>query len=95
VAALRPGGMIVLDNSDWFPLTAAALRDYDLIEVDMSGFGPINDSAWTTSLFFHRSFAVSPRYGRLPLSPVGGVPKDLDERWWQPSPGFDSETRPT
>jgi hypothetical protein len=85
-AALRPGGVIVLDNSDWFPNTAAALRGHDLIEVDMSGLGPINACTWTTSFFFHRSFAVPPRYGRQPLSPVGARLNVFDEGWWQPSP---------
>jgi len=83
VEALRRGGVIVLDNSDWFPRTAAALREHDLIEVDMSGFGPINDYTSTTSLFFHRAFAIPPRYGRQPLSPVGGVTKEFDEGWWK------------
>jgi len=83
--ALRPGGLVILDNSDWFPDTAAALRAADLIEVDMSGFGPINDYAWTTSLFFHRAFRLGPRGNRQPQPPIGNVPKSLDERWWQPT----------
>lgn len=48
-------GLIVFDNSDWYPRTCAALRDaLDLIQVDFHGFGPINDYTWTTSVFFSR-----------------------------------------
>jgi hypothetical protein len=37
VESLRAGGVIILDNSDWFPRTSERLRTYDVIEVDMSG----------------------------------------------------------
>ena len=35
---LRAAGMIVLDNSDWYPNTAAHLRSLDLIQVDFPDF---------------------------------------------------------
>jgi hypothetical protein len=53
---LAPGGMIILDNSDWFPEAAAHLRRAGLIEASYSGFAPINDCTSTTSFFFHRAF---------------------------------------
>jgi hypothetical protein len=59
---LNTGGLIILDNSDWHPGTSAFLRKVnDLIQVDMHGFGPINDYSWTTSLFFTRQFNFSPK----------------------------------
>ena len=59
---LNNGGLIILDNSDWHPSTSAFLRNInDLIEVDMHGFGPINEYSWTTSLYFTRSFNFSPK----------------------------------
>ena len=71
---LRKGGLVILDNSDWHPGTAEVLRvEYDLIEVDFHGFGPINDYTWTTSLFFSRDFCVKPIKGRLPLYSVGAL----------------------
>lgn len=53
---LSENGIVLLDNSDWYPDTAKYLREsLDLIQVDFHGFGPINNYAWTTSLFFTRS----------------------------------------
>ena len=51
---LNPSGFMILDNSDWREETSRFLRDSDLIEVDMSGFGPINPYTWTTSFYFSR-----------------------------------------
>jgi hypothetical protein len=64
---LKPGGLIILDNADWFPNAAAALRGAGLIEVDFHGFGPINGYSWTTSLFLSRDFAPKLSGGRQPL----------------------------
>jgi predicted O-methyltransferase YrrM len=60
VTALAPGGLIVLDNADWYPGTCAMLRATELIQVDFSGFGPVNPYTWTTSLFLHRDFRARP-----------------------------------
>jgi hypothetical protein len=84
VDTLREGGVIILDNADWFPETAAALRAHNLIEVDMSGFGPINDYTSTTSFFFDRRFALPPKAHRQPQPGIGSVPKSFDEGWWKP-----------
>ena len=63
---LAPGGIIVLDNSDWHPETARLLREADLIQVDFTGAGPLNAYAWTTSLFLTRDFRPRPGSGALP-----------------------------
>ena len=73
VDCLRPGGMIILDNADWYPKATAFLRDAGFIQVDMSGFGPINDFTWTTSLFFHPAFDIRPRETRQPMPGVGAL----------------------
>lgn len=73
IAFLAEGGFVVLDNSDWYPGAAATLRAHGLIEVDFSGFGPVNGYAWTTSLFFHRSFRLGPREDRQPRPCIGGI----------------------
>jgi len=68
VSYLNRGGLIILDNSDWHPKTSAFLRDdSNLIEVDMHGFGPINDYSWTTSLYFHREFRFLPKDNIQPV----------------------------
>jgi hypothetical protein len=68
---LRPGGMIILDNADWLPESAHTLRSANLIEVDMTGFAPINDYVCTTSFFLHRDFAFRPLQERQPMPGPG------------------------
>jgi hypothetical protein len=69
---LRPGGFIVLDNSDWHPNAARILREGDLIEVDFHDFRPAHHYRCTTSIFLHREFRPRPLGERLPLPPLGG-----------------------
>ena len=49
---LQPGGMIILDNSDWFVEAAECLRSRGFTQVDFQGFGPCNAYTWTSSAFF-------------------------------------------
>ncbi len=56
IKKLAPGGVIVLDNADWYPRSAEMLRQSKLLQVDMSGFKPTESHTSTTSLFFDRSF---------------------------------------
>ena len=73
---LRPGGMIILDNSDWLPESARILREEgNLIQVDMTGFAPIAGNTQTTSFFLHREFRFAPRGPRQPLPGPGAAPK--------------------
>lgn len=67
---LTPGGMIVLDNSDLWPESAAIVRKAGLIQVDFTGFAPLQSHAHTTSVFLQRSYAFSPRNGRQPEKSV-------------------------
>jgi hypothetical protein len=77
IECLRPGGLIVLDNSDWLPESARLLREAGLLEVDMTGFAPISGHTQTTSLFFSRAFDVRGRSARLPELGVGS----RDQNW--------------
>ena len=72
---LRDDGFIILDNSDWKEKTSALLRESDLIEVDMSGFGPINYYTWTTSFYFSRNVKLTPAHARQPIHGIGSVRK--------------------
>src|SRR5262245_29554367 len=94
LGALRRGGLIILDNSDWLPESARLLREQDLLQVDMTGFAPICDHVQTTSLFFDRRFRIDPISGRQPEAPIGGTRGDW-ERPLVPVDGtlveFDSE----
>jgi hypothetical protein len=69
--ALKPGGLIVLDNSDWLPESSRALRRGGLLEVDMTGFVPICGHVQTTSFYFDRTFNVPPLAERQPVPGCG------------------------
>jgi hypothetical protein len=87
LAHLRPGGLVILDNSDWLPESARLLRDSGLLQVDMSGFHPIGGGTQTTSLFFERTCALTPLHGRQPQLSAGGSERpDNWEAYVPPSP---------
>jgi hypothetical protein len=70
---LRPGGMVIVDNSDYLPGTCRILREAGgLIQVDLSGLGPCNGYAWTTSVFLTKDFRIGSLRGRQPQHPAGG-----------------------
>jgi hypothetical protein len=70
---IRGDGFIILDNSDWKEKTSELLRQSDLIEVDMSGFGPINAYTWTTSFYFTRNVKLIPACNRQPVHGIGSL----------------------
>jgi protein-L-isoaspartate O-methyltransferase len=72
----REGGMVILDNSDWYKETSKFLREnLDLIEIDFHGFGPINNYTWTTSIFFSRNFNFKPVDNSQPNFSLAGIRK--------------------
>jgi len=81
---LRPGGFIILDNSDWYPNAAGLLRNADLIQVDFHDFRAQHHFRCTTSLFMHREFRAKPRSTRMPLPPVGGKDVAGSNDWDRP-----------
>jgi methyltransferase family protein len=78
LTALRSGGLIILDNSDWLPESSRLLREHGLLQVDMTGFAPICGHVQTTSFFFDRRFDVLPLSGRQPDVPIGGAAGDWE-----------------
>lgn len=70
---LAPGGMIILDNADWFVETAKYLRESGLIEVDMAGFSPINHYTLTTSIFLSRDFNIRSAHVHQPMPSIGAI----------------------
>ena len=73
---LRDEGMIVLDNSDWYPESCRLLRDRGFFQIDFSGFGPINAYCWTTSMFIRAPGRL--QYGFTGPTPVGGIRQSAD-----------------
>jgi hypothetical protein len=84
---LRPGGFVILDNSDWYPNAARALRETDLIQVDFHDFRPLHPFRCATSLFLHREFKPRPQGARLPLVPIGGKDVADSNNWDKPAAG--------
>lgn len=81
LSALRDGGAIILDNSDWAWETVRLLRSTGLAQVDFIGPGAINPYVWATSVFLSDSGSRLPHRDRL--SVVGGV----DQRGASDRPG--------
>lgn len=79
IARAAPHTVIILDNSDWYHAAGARLRDAGFLETSFSGFGPCNNYAWTTSLFFGPSRA-QPLIA-LPPVPVGGIEAVRTDLW--------------
>jgi hypothetical protein len=71
LSKLSDDGFIILDNSDDEEKASKLLRDADLIEVDMSGFGPIQRGTWTTSFYFRRNVRLTPAFDRQPIRGIG------------------------
>jgi len=82
---LAAGGLVVLDNSDWYPNTAAALREQGLIQVDFPDFRPDHWIRCCTSIFLHSEFRPKPRQGQLPLPVIGGKLLAEENGWDKPS----------
>jgi len=72
---MRESSVVILDNSDWYPNTAASLRSMGLLQVDFAGIGPVNDYTWTTSMFFASKVCLRPGYGRQPQPGIGSLPQ--------------------
>ena len=65
-------GIIVLDNSEWYPNACALLREHGFMQVDFSGFSPINAFTSCTSLFVKNVEAFRHRQTEQEWTPIGG-----------------------
>jgi hypothetical protein len=77
VSKLAPGGIVIFDNSDWYPNSCRLLRDAGFLQIDFHGFGPVNGYAWATSIFFKDSIKFRRADGGL--SPIGGVTAHIED----------------
>ncbi len=66
----KPGGIIILDNSDQSLISAQILRESGRIQVDFTGFVPSNCYAQCTSIFFDRGYSFQPLNGIQPQRSV-------------------------
>jgi hypothetical protein len=86
---LNEGGLIILDNSDWLPESAAFLRSTGLLQVDMTGFAPLNAHTRTTSFFFDRRCSLRPKGDKQPMHGIGSLPYDWERLRSVPGPSVD------
>ncbi len=71
---LSEGGLIILDNTDWYPFARATMRTHDqLLEVDFSGFAPAQACTGTTSIWFDRSCRFSYRADHDSFQTAGSI----------------------
>lgn len=71
IDCLESDGIIILDNSDWYPNTAADLRASGFFQIDFSGFGPINSYTWSTSIFIRQLSNLQKNFKTV--LPIGGI----------------------
>jgi hypothetical protein len=79
LSRIKKGGLIILDNSDWYTDVSEFLKGEGFFQVDFNGFGPINNYCWTTSIFFPFDSSVSHLFGHP--SPVGGIDVYKGDKW--------------
>jgi hypothetical protein len=68
IAVLSDGGMILLDNADWYPNCRKALIDAGLIEIPFCGFDPINSFASVSAAFLRREFSIERKRPTLAIA---------------------------
>jgi hypothetical protein len=73
IAHVKPGGMIILDNSDDALQAANTLRAAGFIQVDFTGFAPRNVQQHCTSMFLTRDFNFAPRNDVQPVRSLANV----------------------
>jgi predicted O-methyltransferase YrrM len=79
---LAPGGMVILDNADWHPESAARLKAAGLIQVDFAGFKVNESHASTTSVFLSRDFDFKTLAPTQPVFAMGA--KRTQSTWDRP-----------
>ncbi len=73
ITKIKKDGLVILDNSDWYPNTAKFLKEnLDFIQVDFYGFRPSKSETAVTSLFFSREFNFKNKSDRQPNYALGG-----------------------
>lgn len=75
---LKPGGLLIIDNSDWLEHTCAFLRELGYTQIDFAGPGPINNYMWCTSIFFKGYIALPNVNARRPSQLKTGINNHRD-----------------
>jgi hypothetical protein len=78
VERLASNGLIVFDNSDWFPKTCGWLRSQGLIQVDLNGLTPTTWTTSVTTLFLRPNFVPIPKFNQFSDSSSARLVRDYD-----------------
>ncbi|WCP69233.1 hypothetical protein LYZ37_22180 [Vibrio tubiashii] len=78
---LKSGGLLILDNSEWYPETATFLRDNGFTQLDFCGFAPLNSFTSMTSIFFKNEIKfpyLNKKHGWIPIGgkALDSIPAD-------------------
>ena len=65
-------GLIILDNTEWYPETARMLNNNGFTQIDFSGFPPINAFPSCTSIFYKKTDLLDKRLNKAGWAPLGG-----------------------
>ena len=65
-------GIIILDNTEWYPKTAKLLTSSGYTQIDFIGFPPINAFPSATSIFYRSNELVNNKLDQHNWSPMGG-----------------------
>ena len=94
VNKLKPGGIIIFDNSDWHRNTKELLDTKGLIPIHFHGFKPTHVDSQTTSVYMHKEFNRKAKS----IIPMGGTQREphmTDKpKGYQPKVGEVMQGRP-
>jgi precorrin-6B methylase 2 len=72
IKKISDNGIVVLDNSEWYPKACAVLKANGFAQIDFSGFSPINAFTSCTSIFVKNIAALQHRQTENEWTPIGG-----------------------
>tara|TARA_R110001592_G_scaffold255910_1_gene519640 strand:- start:29 stop:793 length:765 start_codon:yes stop_codon:yes gene_type:complete len=94
VSNLKPGGIVIFDNSDWHSNTKELLDTKDLIPIHFHGFKPTHVDSQTTSVYMHKEFSRKAK-SIIPMGGTKRAPHMTDKpKGYQPKVGEIMQGRP-
>ena len=76
IGKIKKDGIVILDNSDWYPNSAKLLREnFDSIQIDFYGLRPSKTNAAVTSFFISRNAKLKSNSLKQPNYALGGKNK--------------------
>jgi len=94
VSNLKPGGIVIFDNSDWHSNTKELLDTKDLIPIHFHGFKHTHVDSQTTSIYMHKEFSRKAK-SIIPMGGTKRTPHMTDKpKGYQPKVGEIMQGRP-